>query len=119
MMSGSLPYNYVRWNWLRIYKVQELVEELGQFRISKLNGDLPSDNLSLMTNDIYVLEVKADTLFALLAPSRANLFQRESAPFTSRDLELRRIILTLYPHSHESPLSIASEKEPNFNTVED
>jgi hypothetical protein len=55
---------------------------------------------------------KADSLFVAIAPRRAVLFQKEPHPFTSNDLALREIVLTLYPR--DSLVGLFS-KEPSFD----
>lgn len=43
---------------------------------------------------------KADTLYAAISPSKATLFQKKRAPFTAKDLELRKRILEGYPFTY-------------------
>ena len=62
--------------------------------------------------------VKADTIGAYISKFRAVLFQRDRAPFTSRDLELRRRILEVYPRDRPSPFPWAFSDEEPFEVAE-
>ena len=61
----------------------------------------------------------ADTLVALLSPTRAVLYQKKPSPFTVRDMELRRKILELYPRSRVTSLPISFRDEPRFEVAEE
>ena len=62
--------------------------------------------------------VKSDTIGAYISRFRAVLFQRDRAPFTSRDLELRRRILEVYPRDRPSPFPWAFSDEGPFEVAE-
>ena len=51
---------------------------------------------------------------ALLAHMRAVLYQRDWAPFTERDVELRRKIKEIYGRDLMTPLPLAFRAEPEF-----
>lgn len=59
--------------------------------------------------------VKADTLEAFLTQSVATLLQKQSEPFTQRDLRLREIILGLYDKNRAGILSPFLQREPEFD----
>lgn len=61
----------------------------------------------------------ADTLVALLSPTRAVLYQKEPSPFTARDKELRRKILEQYSRSRVTPLPNSFRDEPRFEAAEE
>ncbi len=61
------------------------------------------------------VHVKAETLSARLAPFRAVLYQKEKAPFTRKDMELRETVLALYPYDTPTYVPFRfGEKEPKF-----
>ena len=72
--------------------------------------------LSLYRGQREEIEVKADTLSAVLSANRAILFQKEGAPLTRRDTGLRETILDLYPHSRPTPFPWGFSEEPKFET---
>lgn len=80
---------------------------------------MPREDWEIVVNpfDRDELQVRADTLAARLAPMRAVLYQRAPAPFTSRDMDLRRRILKLYPRDRSTPFPIFLQKEPKFEVV--
>lgn len=117
-MSHLTPYVYTRWTWGKTYKIIELTEKLKEFTVILMKIiDPDNSNFRLNITDTPILEVKADTLSAYLAPSKVSLFQKESAPFTKRDLDLREILLSLYPHSTSTPIPFPVQKEPEFRVV--
>lgn len=63
------------------------------------------------------LKLKADTLNAFISLTRAILFQKERAPFTPRDMELRKRILEIYPRNRPTPFLI--NDEPKFEVNEE
>jgi hypothetical protein len=116
--DGEKPYHHVRWNWFRSYKIPELISELkGQFTIIMLKQPeftgMRSERSMLDTQQIVV---KADTLSAYVSPIKAVLFQKKSAPFTKKDMELREILLTLYPNSY---VPGDQTREPKFQKEEE
>lgn len=63
------------------------------------------------------LRVSADTISARLAPMRAVLYQKDPAPFTARDLDLRSRILKLYPRNRSTPFPFFYQEEPKFEVI--
>ncbi len=61
--------------------------------------------------------IKSDTLSVYLSIYRANMFQKEAAPFTAKDLELRARILELFPKERPTFLPWQSNKEPEFEIL--
>ena len=116
-MAGS--YRFVRFTWWNRRDLRELGRELSeQFEVEEL--PVPMDEREVVPSPFERegLRVRADTLTARLAPMRATLFQRENAPFTGRDVELRRRVLELYPRSRASPFTLGVLEEPKFETAE-
>lgn len=73
-------------------------------RISEINSVVPE------------ILFKADTLYATISPTRAVLFQKSRAPFTMKDLELRKTIFDLYNSRFTLPLF---DPEPKFEILVD
>lgn len=121
-MPNEKPYEYARFSWEK-HDVEELANKLkerftlvkppvGKKEKKEDSHDLITDHFNLPSEEI---EVKADTLFVLLSALRANLFQKEKAPFTEKDMELRETVLALYPHTSRTPIPIEfGVKEPKF-----
>ena len=117
-MSRGEPYHYVRWAWWHSHSIEELVQRLKadfELALRGLRGEeLSIYDLSPFKSQRWEVLVKADTLAAFLAAYRAVLFQRMRAPFTKRDLELREIILSLYPRRTPTPFPWSFSHEPPF-----
>ncbi|MBS7651792.1 MAG: hypothetical protein QXD04_03645 [Candidatus Bathyarchaeia archaeon] len=113
------PYHYVRFTWLRKVDLRRVAEELER-RFEVEQRSLPSSEteFSLFKDEREGLKVKADTLAAFLYPMKAVLYQREASPFTARDLELRRLVLQLYPRSRPTPLPWSFSSEPKFEIAQ-
>ncbi|KON29991.1 hypothetical protein AC480_02065 [miscellaneous Crenarchaeota group archaeon SMTZ1-55] len=102
------PYYHVALsNWGKLHDVEKLSEELRK-DFTFVKTLLPERKrivvISELKGPVPELEFKADTLFALIAPNRAVLFQKKRGPFTKKDVELRKTILELYPCKLNLPL---------------
>ena len=116
----SEPYHYVRFRWGPEVDIEKAMEELSTaFSVERITMPSSDDHVQASTiqgdRDRDELRVKADTLTALLSRIRAMLFQKESAPFTKKDVKLRERILELYPHSRSTPLPFFFQSEPKFS----
>jgi len=112
-------YHYVRYTWWRRVDLEEVAATLdGSFYVK--TKKMPSDDreIALYRDFREGLNVKADTLGVNLSPVRAVLYQKESAPFTARDVELREKILELYPRDRPTPFPLFYSKEPEFEVAE-
>jgi len=80
---------------------------------------MPHDerDLSFLKDERDELRVSADTLSVILSRLRAVLYQKEAAPFTARDVELRKRVLELYPKNRETPFPLLFIHEPKFETA--
>ena len=82
-------------------------EQLGSdFEIKPINTpELSDQEVAIYKTTRKEIMVKADTVGAIIGTFRAILYQKDKAPFTSRDLLLRQKILELYPRTspHHSP----------------
>jgi len=115
-MTKDEPYHYVRWTWFNEHNLEKLAEELANFTIVK---PPPRKKVTdLMGRNVGEFEVQADTLLAFLSSEHASLFQKEKAPFTEKDIELRKAVFVLYPHSRATPLPFGFRKEPKFELKE-
>jgi len=112
-------YRFVRFTWLERRDLEALGREMSDlFEVTTLL--VPTDDWDIIPSPFERegLRVRADTLTARLAPMRATIFQRENAPFTERDMELRRRILEIYPRDRGSPFALGVTDEPKFDIEE-
>lgn len=112
------PYHYVRFRWWKGVSIEEIKEKLGQaFQLRPIimpRGDM---EISFAKDDRDEFSVAADTLIARLSGFRAVLVQKEAAPFTARDMELRKKVLELYPQSRPTPFPWEFSEEPKFQVA--
>ena len=108
-------YRHVRFRWWEGIDLKKVSEDLG--RSFSVEMDIrPSDEyeISLITDERDELKVNADTLSAMLSRFRAVLYQKEAAPFTARDMALRKKVLELYPRNRSTPFPWMFSHEPEF-----
>lgn len=84
------------------------------FEIKRLNVPTGERDITPSPFEREGLCIHADTIKARLAPMRAVLFQKDHAPFTERDLELRRKVIEIYPRNRASPFTLGLLPEPKF-----
>ena len=109
--SKKKPYHYVRFTWWNPVNLKDIAKKLeGTFDVGKL---ITWFNV-LYREERSELAVRADTLRAMLSAFTAVLYQRESSPFTEKDMELRKIIFELYPRGRATPLPWMFTYEPDF-----
>ncbi len=109
-------YYYISYNSLgRLYDAEMLALKLEeQFtRMKTLVRVIESEvkRLSEIKSVVPEILFKANTLYATISPTRAVLFQKSRAPFTLKDLELRKTILDLYSSRFTIPIF---DPEPKF-----
>ena len=110
-------YTYVRFKWWEPIDLEEVRKDLSRFFSVEMHRR-PRDKREIALSDERdELQVKADTLSAMLSRFRAVLYQKESAPFTTRDMELRNKVLELYPRDRSTPFPWGFSSEPKFETV--
>jgi hypothetical protein len=107
-------YSYVRFRWWGSVDLDKAVEEFSGFKVKKIIQEKGGEDLSIYKDVRDEIEVEADTLQALLSPFRAVLNQKESKPFTVRDMELREKVLKMYPQNRPSPFPWGFSFEPKF-----
>ena len=100
--------------------IDELSRELStMFEVKHLpNPGNPRYEFSLFPEARREVLVKADTLKAYISTFRTVLFQRDRAPFTPRDMELRRRLLEVYLRDRPSPFPWAFSDEEPFEVAE-
>jgi hypothetical protein len=114
-------YYYISYNSVgRLYDAEMLALKLQeQFtRVKTLVRVIESQvkRLSEIKSVVPEILFKADTLYATISPTRAVLFQKSRAPFTRKDLELRRTILDLFNSRFTIPVF---DPEPKFEILVD
>ena len=108
-------YNYVRFRWWEGLDLKKVSEDLSQsFSVEMTIGPRDKQEISLHKDERNELKVSADALSAMLSRFRAVLYQKEAAPFTTRDMELRKKILELYSHNRPTPFPWEFSQEPKF-----
>jgi hypothetical protein len=114
-------YHYVRYTWWAEIDVDELSGKLStDFETRKVYKPESSPYEFSLYKDLRdEVLVKADTLKAYISGQRAVLFQREQAPFTSRDLELRRRLMEVYKRDRPSPFPWGFSEEEPFEVAEE
>ena len=113
------PYFHIRYTWWDTIDLDEVRKDLeSQFEVTELFVPSSCWEMALFPYHREHLQVRADNLSARLAHMRAVLYQREWAPFTERDVELRRKIREIYGRDLMTPLPLAFRTEPEFE-VED
>jgi hypothetical protein len=119
-MKGIKPYFYPRFTWFKGIDVDNESKRLSaEFDVKPINTPDPSPyELTLHKATRKEIIIKADTLGVIIGAFKAVLYQRESAPFTAKDLKLRKEIFELYPRRSTSPLPIGYGSEPRFVTEE-
>jgi hypothetical protein len=112
-------YHYVRYRWWEKIDVDKLADELSEEYNVKPIKDYGWDlELTLMkeARDRYL--IKSDTLTVFLSIYRVVMVQKVAAPFTAKDLNLRNLLLKLFPKDRQTVLAIQSSKEPEFEVAE-
>ena len=114
-------YYFIRYEWFNRIDLDALAKEMEEDFVVELRP-MPTGRVDLSPYkfDRDGLKISADTVAVFTYPFKAVLFQREPAPFTSKDLKLRNRILELYPKNKSSLLSIgAAYSEPKFQVAEE
>jgi len=107
-------YHYVRFRW-RGLDLEKVANELARsFKVERIENPDEDTDISPYLGERLKLKITADTLAASLSPIRAVLYQKEPAPFTERDLQLRKKIFDLYPRGSSTPLLPSFREEPEF-----
>ena len=117
--SNRKPYSFVRFTWWRKIDLRKVVEDLGtDFKVKTVFRPRDEMELVLRRDERDELWVYADTLTALLRVFSAGLYQMEVAPFTHRDVVLRKKVFALYPRNRPTPVPLPLfVREPKFEVL--
>lgn len=107
-------YSYVRFRWWDPVDLDKAVEEFSGFKTKKIVRKTGGQEISLYRDQRDEVEVEADTLQALLSTFRVVINQKETKPFTARDMELREKVLKMYPRGRPTPFPWEFSSEPKF-----
>lgn len=100
-------------------ELERVSEELAHgFEVKATLRPSVEHDLSILKDDRSELVVKSDTLVAYLSSFRAVLSQRSPAPFTQKDMELRKRVFELYPQDRPTPFPWEFSHEPKFEVTE-
>jgi len=110
----SSKYSYVRFRWWDPVDLDKAVEEFSSFKTKKIVRKTVDQEISLYRDQRDEVEVEADTLQALLSTFRVVINQKETKPFTARDIELREKVLKMYPRGRPTPFPWEFSSEPKF-----
>ena len=113
MKGMTSNYYYVRFKWWEPVDLQKVIEEFPDFKTKKIRQN-DSKDISPHKDERDEFKVEADTLQAMLSVFRAILYQKETKPFTVRDMELREKVMKIYPRSRPMPLPLLFSSEPKF-----
>ena len=112
------PYHYVRFRWWKGLNLKKVTEELSEsFRVKMYTAPIDEREISLAKDERDELTVSADTLSAKLSRHRVVLYQKKAAPFTPKDLELRKKVLELFPRNRSTPFPWSFSSESKFETA--
>ena len=112
------PYFHIRYTWWDIVDLDEVVRGLnGEYEVMELFVPSSFWEIALFPYHREHYRVEADTLSARISQMRAILYQREWAPLTERDMELRRRIREIYGRNLIAPLPVTRITEPEFEAA--
>ena len=115
LMKLSKPYHYTRFRWWNKIDLEEVEKDLSkEFSVKRFTPPRYEMEIALRKDERDELMVSADTLTAMLSAFRAVLSQKEPAPFTKKDVELRKIVLELYNRGRPTPFPWSFRSEPKF-----
>lgn len=113
-------YSFTRFRWWNPLDLEKTAEELGkEYSLEWSRGPVSEDEIALRKEERTTLKVKADTLGAYLDIYKAVMYQKEPAPFTARDVELRLKLFDLYNRDRPTPFPFGFRDEPKFVASEE
>lgn len=114
------PYTYVRFRWWSFIDLDETAKEFKSKNYIVVKHEMPKGDreFSLGIDHRNELTIKSDTLTVRLSSFRAYLSQNEAAPFTKKDMELRKRMLELFPRNRPTPFPWDFILEPKFEVAE-
>ena len=108
------PYSHVRFRWWDGVDLKETLKKFEEFETESKEPITDPREIGLHKDTRIEVVVKADTLQAWLSKFRAVLGQREAAPFTPRDVELRDKVREIYDHDRPTPFPWSWVPEPDY-----
>lgn len=112
-------YHYVRWRWWTRLNLEKLSEEFSQkYDVEMFERPSIDLELTIRKDERAELLVKSETLVVFLSTYRAVMSQKKPAPFTAKDMELRKRVMELYPKERPTFLPLHFSSEPKFETIE-
>ena len=118
-MRKSEPYHFVRFLWAASVDLEAMEEEFAEYVVGWRIPPETESKMHLHLYNLRELKLKADTLNVFMSLVRVVLFQVERAPFTPRDMELRRRVLGIYPRNRPTPFPFLVNDEPRFEVQEE
>ena len=113
-------YHFVRFRWWSRLDLEKVSEELGEkYAVEWSRGPESETEIDLRKDERTILNVKADTLGAYLDIYKVVMYQREPAPFTARDVELREGLFEMYNRDRPTPFPWQYLEEPKFVTLDE
>lgn len=95
----------VRFRWWHPFNIEKFIEvNRNRFDIEERPDYIGWGKIEVFAEIRKEYRIKADTLFAFVTQYKAILFQKDHAPLTKKDEELKDIILKEYPRIRETPL---------------
>ena len=112
-------YRHVRYRWWDRVDLERAAEELGEkYTVEWSSGPTSDTDIDIRREEKTILRVKADTLGAYLDVYKAVMYQREAAPFTAKDSELREKLFERYNRDRPTPFPWSFLEEPKFVVLE-
>jgi len=118
-MRKDEAYHFVRFLWATKVDLEAMEKELAEYFVGWRTPPETESKMHMHLYNFRELKLKADTLNAFISLTRAVLFQKERAPFTTRDMELRKKILEIYPRNRPTPFPFLINDEPKFEKREE
>ena len=111
-------YHYIRWRWRDKINVDKLANELSQeFKVQPIPDHGWDLELTYHKDMRDKFMIKSDTLTVFLSIFRVIMVQKKAAPFTNKDLKLRKRMMSLFPKERPTFLPWQFNTEPEFETI--
>lgn len=107
-------YDYRRFRWWAPLNLDWAAWELASYSAVKKVRPRDDREMTLYADERDEVYARADTLSAMIGPYRAILYQKESRPFTARDLTLRAWIFKNFDKITPTPFPWGGDSEPAY-----
>ncbi|MCW4049075.1 MAG: hypothetical protein NWE89_04990 [Candidatus Bathyarchaeota archaeon] len=120
-MAMAQTYHYGRYSWWRDVDIDKLAKELSEdYEVTSFKTPGESQyEISIYMNTRREILVKSDTVGVFISRFKALLFQKETKPFTKKDLKLRKKILEVYRRDRPSPFPWLFSDESPYTVAEE